>query len=125
MQNRIEQNLFCCLLVYTNSIFSEKNSCSICSNRQSRRDQWSSSQATARGERQLPRPHSQHPQTKRPPHRNQIFDDSTEKNDYDTKNPTATHIEITRPTATRHVEGQTQSFIVKIEESKKRTFNSK
>ena len=54
-----------------------------------------------------------------PLHRNQIFDDSTEKNDYDTKNPTATHIEITRPTATIHMPGQMQSFIMKLKESKK------
>ena len=102
LQNRTK---FISLPIGTQTQYSAKKWYNIRSNRQSRRDQWSSSQVTAREERQLPRTHAQQPQTKRPPHHNLFFNDSIEKNEYDTKNLTATHIEITRPAITGLVEG--------------------
>ena len=90
LQLRTEQNsLFRCQIVH--KLIVKQNSYFTCSNRQSRRDQWSSSQVTARGQRQLLRPYDQSPQAKslqlRPSQSNFRCHNITEKSEYDIKKP--------------------------------------
>ena len=61
MQNR---TVFISLPNRTHKLIVRQNSYFTCSYRQSRRDQWSSSQVTARGQRQLLRPNDQNLQAK-------------------------------------------------------------
>ena len=85
-----QNSLFRCQTVH--KLIVTQNSYFTCSNRQSRRDQWSSSQVTARGQRQLLRPYDQSPQAKslqlRPSQSNFRCHNITEKSEYDIKNPT-------------------------------------
>ena len=85
------RTVFISLLNSTHKLIVRQNSYFTCSNRQSRRDQWSSSQVTARGQRQLLRPNDQSPQAKslqlRPPQSNFRCHNITEKSEYDIKKP--------------------------------------
>ena len=87
-QNR---TVFISLPNSTHKLIVRQNSYFTCSNRQSRRDQWSSSLVTARGQRQLLRPNDQSPQAKslqlRPLQSNFRCHNITEKSEYDIKKP--------------------------------------